>query len=246
MAGRRALPRLAAGVAAVVLLLAGGAAAAPPAGAAAPHARAAAKHGHLHPVTHHRRAHRRRSTAASASTPASAGPAPAAVAATAGGVAASGACGDGDLVPSPANLDRVRAATLCLVNQQRTGHGLAPLGESAGLDAAAQRHSDDMVSGNYFAHVGPTGVGLLDQVVAAGYAVVGRVLDVGENIAAADGSLASPAATVAGWMDSPEHRANILDPGYGDTGIGIAAAAPGLLGTGGRGATYTECFGAAG
>ncbi|MCA1689917.1 MAG: CAP domain-containing protein, partial [Actinobacteria bacterium] len=62
-----------------------------------------------------------------------------------------------------------------------------------------------------------------------------------ENIAAAGGYLATPAATVKMWMGSPGHRANILDPAFRDTGIGVAPAAPALLTTG-PGASYTEDF----
>ena len=71
--------------------------------------------------------------------------------------ASSAACADGGLVPTSANVAQIRAATLCLINQQRTAAGLGQLRENAALDAAAQSHSDDMVSGNYFDHTAPSG-----------------------------------------------------------------------------------------
>jgi uncharacterized protein YkwD len=165
-------------------------------------------------------------------------PAPAPSAAPAG-------CVNGSLVPTSANIALVRTATICLVNQQRALAGLAPLGESASLDAAAQTHSDDMVANDYFDHVAPSGSDVLSRVVAAGFATVNDVLDLGENIAAASGSLATPAATVASWMASPPHRANILDPTFQRTGMGITPAVPALLGLCGSGATYTQTFGTA-
>jgi uncharacterized protein YkwD len=155
-------------------------------------------------------------------------------------------CADGDLVPTAANLDRVRAATYCLINLERGSHGVPPLRQSPDLESAAQRHSEDMVARNYFDHVGPTGVGLLDRVLAAGYSTVGAVLDLGENISAGGDYLATPAATVAGWMSSPEHRDNILGSSFGDTGIGVVAALPASLGLGQTGATYTQLFGRTG
>jgi hypothetical protein len=48
----------------------------------------------------------------------------------------------------------------------------------------------------------------------------------GENIAWGTGDLATPASIVDGWMHSAGHRANILDPDFGQVGIGIAAGAP--------------------
>ncbi len=160
--------------------------------------------------------------------------------------AAPASCPDGDLAPAAANLDRVRAAILCLINQQRAAAQVGPLRESAGLDAAAVRESDGMVAGNYFDHVAPTGVGLLDRVLGAGYATAGAIVGLAENIAAGSGPLATAAATVAAWMASPGHRANILDAGFRDAGVGVTVGTPALLGDAGAGATYAACFGTAG
>jgi uncharacterized protein YkwD len=161
-------------------------------------------------------------------------------------VAAPTSCPDGGLVPSAANLDRVRAAVLCLIDQQRASAGLGGLRENADLEAAATAHSADMVASNYFDHLPPTGVSLVDQVLGSGYATVGTLLGLGENIATGVGSQSTPATTVAVWMASPGHRDNVLNPGFTDTGIGVVAATPALLGSGRAGATYTEWFGAAG
>ena len=66
---------------------------------------------------------------------------------------------------------------------------------------------------------------------------------IGENIAVGVLQLSTPAAIVAGWMRSPEHRANILNPDFRDSGIGIVAHALRRYSGGQRGATYTQQFG---
>jgi uncharacterized protein YkwD len=180
--------------------------------------------------------------------PAAARPASAATAAPAPSPAAAPAaptsCADGDLIPTSGNLAQIRQATICLINMQRAANGVGQLTERADLDAAAQSHTDDMIARDYFDHVGPTGLGLLDRLLATGYATLGALLGAGENIAAGGGALATPNATVASWMSSPEHRANILDPSFTDTGLGVDAALPASVGLGSVGATYTQVFGA--
>jgi uncharacterized protein YkwD len=141
-------------------------------------------------------------------------------------------------------VEAVRAATLCLVNQERAGHGLLPLQGNGQLEQAAVGHSDEMVSRDYFAHVAPDGLTPLGRVQATGYIPnqqVGYV--VGENIAWGTLQLATPRAIVAAWVASPEHLANILDSDYRDTAIGVDPAAPPSLAGGAAGAVYTQEFG---
>ena len=176
------------------------------------------------------------SVPATTSAPAAA-PAPAPVASTA-------PCADGDLTPDPTNLARVNAATLCLVNQVRGQHGLPALVENAKLQSAAQRHTDDMVTQSYFAHVGPAGDDPLSRMEAVGYVsndTVGYI--VGENIAWGTLTLSTPSAIVNAWVGSPEHLANILDPAYRDTGLAASAQAPPTMALGQAGAVYTQDFG---
>jgi uncharacterized protein YkwD len=153
-------------------------------------------------------------------------------------------CPGARLIPTAANLARVQDATFCLINEQRADHGLKPLRENADLQAAAEGHSASMVTRDYFDHDSPTGASPMARVLAAGYASLAGIREVGEIIAAASGSLASPAAAVASWMHSPPHRAEILNPAFRDTGIGVVAAIPASLGIGRSGATYAEDFGA--
>jgi uncharacterized protein YkwD len=151
-------------------------------------------------------------------------------------------CKDSGLIPTPGNLARVVAATLCLINKQRAAHGLASVHTKPSLRQAATQFSQEMVAENFFGHVSPSGSAPIDRLTAVGYVRTGHGFSIAENIAAASGSDATPDAIVAMWMASPEHRANILGTAYRDTGIGVVAAMPASVGTG-PGATYTQDFG---
>lgn len=151
-------------------------------------------------------------------------------------------CADTHLIPTAANIPRIDAATLCLVDRERAAGGLAPLRRDPRLDAAAQVHAAQMVISDYFDHISPDGVSPLQRALAAGYGRNAGIGHLGENIAAASGSLSTPAASVANWMRSPNHRAQILDPSFRDTGIGVTAGLPASLGIGRSGATYAEDF----
>jgi hypothetical protein len=129
-------------------------------------------------------------------------------------------------VPAPAPGQ----AVICLVNAERAARGLPPLREAAPLDVAAARFAAQMVALRFFGHVAPDGSVLDDRVAAAGYAAA----SVGEDIGEGAGADASPAAAmVATWMDSAAHRANILDPGFRDAGVGVVLGDAGLGGVAG-------------
>ena len=121
--------------------------------------------------------------------------------------------------------------------------GQPALRRNGDLTRSALGHSQDMVSRDYFNHVSPAGVTPLERVEASSYLPRRATYVVGENIAVGTVQLATPAAIVAGWMVSPEHRANILNRDFRDSGLGIVALAPGRYSAGLPGATYTEQFG---
>ncbi|MGH2855453.1 MAG: CAP domain-containing protein [Solirubrobacteraceae bacterium] len=159
--------------------------------------------------------------------------------------AAASACANADATPQPGNLGQVRAAVLCLIDQERERHGESALQPNAKLTRAAEGHSRDMAAEDYFSHVAPNGETPLDRMRASGYLAnpqVGYV--VGENIAWGTLWLATPQAIVNAWMASPGHRANILDAAYRDTGVGVAPHPPASLAEGQAGAIYTQDFGA--
>jgi uncharacterized protein YkwD len=109
---------------------------------------------------------------------------------------------------------------LALVNQHRAANGLAPLTRAVELDSAAQRHSNDMATNNFFNHTGSDGSSAGQRITAAGY----RWTRCGENIAA---GYSSPDAVVTAWMNSALHRANILNANFREIGIAVGYNAGG-------------------
>jgi uncharacterized protein YkwD len=161
-------------------------------------------------------------------------------------VAADGSCANATLRPRASNLAQVDLAVLCLINRQRTLAGLAPMRASTRLASAAQRHSSDMARAGYFDHTGPAGDTVARRIAASGYLQAGRSSTFGENIAWTPTVSSTPAAMVADWLASPDHRANLLDRQFRDTGIGIAIAPPAAFTGGVAGVDVTEDFGALG
>lgn len=136
-------------------------------------------------------------------------------------------CPGAQSVPSASSPGEASRAIFCLVNEQRRADGIAPLQHNRALKVAATRHSRDMARANYFGHAGSTGASLLQRVRQAGFC--GSECYVAENIAWGTGTLGSPAAIVQAWMNSPPHRAAILDGGLRVAGVGVAVAGAKVL-----------------
>jgi uncharacterized protein YkwD len=100
-----------------------------------------------------------------------------------------------------------------LTNAQRTQHGCSALRVDSRLRTAARAHSKDMRVRNYFEHNSPDGATPWDRIKADGYSQPGA-----ENIAM---GYATAQAVVDGWMNSPGHRANILNCKLKAVGIGV-------------------------
>ncbi len=97
------------------------------------------------------------------------------------------------------------------LNAQRATNGRAALGADSRLAAAAQAHAADMAAKGFFSHRGSNGSTMAQRITAQGY---GKCF-MAENIASGQQGEAEVLTT---WMNSPGHRANILDPrarGYG-------------------------------
>lgn len=133
----------------------------------------------------------------------------------------------------------LRAATVCLVNAERTARGLDPLTSNPQLSAAAMGWSARMVAEGFFAHETADST-LTDRVTATGY-LPAQKWRVGENLAWGEMDKATPTEIVKDWMASDGHRANMLDPGFRDIGVGIVVGRPGAAT--GDSATYTADFG---
>ena len=152
-------------------------------------------------------------------------------------------CANTRLVPAQGNLAQVAAATLCLVNRERELRRLRPLSNNSRLASAALAHSRDMVARRYFGHVTPEGLRVSRRVLNAGYASPTRSWSVGENLAWGTGQFASPASRVTALMNSPGHRANMLNPSFREGGVGVALDAPVRTRSAAAGGTYTVLFG---
>jgi uncharacterized protein YkwD len=109
------------------------------------------------------------------------------------------------------------------INTTRAEHGLFRLQMSSGLTLAAQRHSVDMLRRQYFAHTSPTGVTLLQRVVASRFQTSGTWY-AGEVLSWSYGSKRRATEVVKMWMASPTHRRVLLstDPRFAWVGLGRA------------------------
>ena len=90
-----------------------------------------------------------------------------------------------------------------------------PLRWNEALAESSRLHAEDMAHYNYFSHSGRDGSDPAQRVERAGY----RYRSTGENIA---GGQMKPEDAVAGWIKSPEHCANLMDPGFTEMGVAFA------------------------
>jgi uncharacterized protein YkwD len=131
--------------------------------------------------------------------------------------------------PAPAAAGNVALEVLRLVNAaraqpQRCGSSsmpaarplqLAPL-----LSDAARAHAEDMLRYDYFEHTGHDGSSPAERVAATGY----HYRIVGENLASGP---ETPQEAVRGWIASPPHCQNLMDPRFEELGVAFAATRSG-------------------
>lgn len=125
------------------------------------------------------------------------------------------------------NMSAQEQMLLQLVNTERSARGLKPLTLDSTLSNVARIKSQDMVTKRYFSHNSPTYGSPFDMMKRFGI----TYRTAGENIA---GNQSVQAAHTA-LMNSPGHRANILNPQYTHLGIGIVDGGP-------YGKMFTEMF----
>jgi hypothetical protein len=128
------------------------------------------------------------------------------------------------IVPAlPAQQDAV-IAVLAATNRARASArtcgtqrfaAAPPLASNAALSQAAFVHSTEMATLRYFSHQGKDGSQVGDRARAAGYAWQ----HIGENIAS---GMRTPEEAVAGWIASPGHCANLMNPAFTDMGSGYS------------------------
>jgi uncharacterized protein YkwD len=160
-----------------------------------------------------------------------------AVALAAAGVALPAAAEGGDGASlSAGSSSPGRAAAERLIrecaNRNRRARGLGELGSSQPLSRAARLQAKNMARLGFFDHTDPQGRGVGERVAIFDRAH--RFVYIGENIAA---GYPSPAAACTGWMHSPGHKQNILNPTFTHIGGGFASGGP-------YGRYYVQVFGA--
>lgn len=120
-------------------------------------------------------------------------------------------------LPTPAPetmiMSRDQKKALDLLNSDRTAHSLAPLRINAQLSKLAENYARDMINRDYFSHTTPEGLSPFDRMRKQNI-VFNRA---GENLA----FNVSVAAAQQAFMNSPGHRANVLDPYYTQVGLGV-------------------------
>lgn len=102
---------------------------------------------------------------------------------------------------------------LKLTNDYRAQNGLAELKWDADLAAVGQMHCDDMSARDYFAHKTPEGVDPFQRMDAYGI----KYKWAGENLGK---GYKTPEEVLQGWIDSPDHRENLLNPNFEYLGVG--------------------------
>ncbi|MBJ7904679.1 CAP domain-containing protein [Streptomyces sp. DSM 110735] len=105
------------------------------------------------------------------------------------------------------------AQVLALVNQERAKVGCTPVTANTDLTKLAEAFSGDMAARDFFDHTDPDGATPWDRASKAGITGLG-----GENIARGQ---TDPAAVMEAWMNSPGHRANILNCDFKTLGVGV-------------------------
>ncbi len=105
-------------------------------------------------------------------------------------------------------------SVLKLINQERAKQGLSVLKENSQLMKVAHDKLNDMIANHYFAHTSPQGVTPWSWYEKDGY----NYQYAGENLAI---NFLTAENQNKAWMKSPDHRKNILNPHYLETGIAV-------------------------
>lgn len=98
-------------------------------------------------------------------------------------------------------------------NNERAKENLKPLTENEKLNISAQKKVNDMFDEQYFEHISPSGVGVSELGQSVDY----EYIMIGENLAL--GNFKDDKALIQAWMNSPGHRANIMNKNYTEIGV---------------------------
>lgn len=107
------------------------------------------------------------------------------------------------------------AGIVSFTNKERTNKQLPALKNNAALNRSAEKKLEDMFLNQYFQHQSPTGVYVSDLIRDVDY----QYIVVGENLAL--GNFGGDQQVVTAWMNSPGHKANIMDPRFQEIGVAV-------------------------
>ncbi len=123
------------------------------------------------------------------------------------------------------SMHEASGVILCLVNEQRTRRGLAPLRTDWRLARIARVHARDIVRYQFIGHNSPAHGSLLARVKRSGYGRNKR-LTFGEILGAGRGRWSTPRSIVRQWMKRHIHRTAILYPKFRAMGVGASVGMP--------------------
>jgi uncharacterized protein YkwD len=139
---------------------------------------------------------------------------------------------------SPAQGADEAAAVIRAINAQRAANGLSPVKRDGSLAALARAHSTHMVAHQRFSHDG-----FGKRIRRSAWARRRSSWAAAETLAWGTGRRGTPAGVVAAWMQSPKHRAIVLDPRFHVVGVGQVKGVPVGRARGCNPRTYTADFG---
>src|SRR5438874_290522 len=113
-----------------------------------------------------------------------------------------------------------------LINRERARSGLAQLAWNDQLADLARGYSRTMAREGFFDHIDSEGNSVVER---ARRSHISHWEKIGENLFSCDPTNEYANLALRGWMHSPSHRDNILDPDWRDTGIGIAISRAGEI-----------------
>jgi hypothetical protein len=130
-----------------------------------------------------------------------------------------GIFGNGLLKPSGSVLayqsNYSDSSLLNSTNTDRSANKVSSLSLNSTLDGVATQKADEMVSENFWSHISPSGQTPVDLLAASGY----NFSEAGENLAY---GFSNAPTVIQAWMNSPDHRANMLNGSYSQVGFGVA------------------------
>ncbi len=112
------------------------------------------------------------------------------------------------------------------INRERRKKGLGELAWDARLAQLARAYSKKMAKDSFFSHWDRDGKSVVERVTASNIKDWNKI---GENLFYCEGYGDFDELAVRGWMNSPDHRRNILDRQFTTTGIGIAQSRDGKI-----------------